>query len=163
MGWRSLGPGWKELALKEGGRKGCFRELPWQEYVSVEAMDSGTPLGENEGVGASVILPGRKAPPVLWPYECSVQARANLQPLSSALELSSTGALLVGHRHTLLPSLTEERQTHRTDLSRSHTVRPGVASCFCKMQSIDTLGIVTQAVSVAMTQHYFVQQKQPQT
>lgn len=55
-----------------------------------------------------------------------------LQPPSSASELSSTGALLVGHRHSLLPSLTEERQMHRTDLSRSHTVRPGVASCFCE-------------------------------
>lgn len=55
-----------------------------------------------------------------------------LQPPSSTSELSVTGALLVGHRHSLLPSLTEERQMHCTDLSRSHTVRAGVASCFCK-------------------------------
>ena len=82
MGWRSLGPGWKELAFKERGRKGCFRELPWQEYVSVEAMDSGTPLGENEGVGASVILPGRKGPPVPGPTNvlCRQEPTCSLFP-----------------------------------------------------------------------------------
>ena len=51
--------------MEEGRRKGCFRELLWLEYVSVEAVDGGTPLGEKEGMGASVILPGEKLFPFL--------------------------------------------------------------------------------------------------
>lgn len=137
----------------------------WQEYVSkAEAMDGGTPLGGMKDYWEllSSYL-GEKLLPFLALRMSGCRQAPTCSPFPSPWSCQAQVPYCVV---TDTPSSRLDREADAPHvIFQGHTwFRPGVASCFCKTPEhrMISSGIVTQAVSAAMTQHYFVQQKQPQ-
>ena len=123
----------KSWPWKKGKEKGMFwGSCPWQNHVSVKAMESSNPLGKNKGKGAFIYYL-EETSSLSWSslLFCRWEQTCSLFP--PLVKSSSTGSLSVGHRHPLPQLDGREAGSQKRPFSRSYMVRPRVGNCFWKV------------------------------